>query len=89
MKMKKIIIKPISKADIKTTTTTTTTTTTKSNSVMEKMQILHSSENIIKKTIDDFHLIKEKFDICTDLTDLLYLLILHYGGSLLLLKMEK
>ena len=48
--------------------TTTTETAIKSNSVLEKMEILYGSDNIIKRTIDDIHKIKEKFDNCVDST---------------------
>jgi len=41
---------------------------------MEKMEILYGSENIIKSTIEDFHLIMETFDNCTIQLALLYIL---------------
>ena len=35
---------------------------------VEKTEILYGSDKIVKRTIDDFHLIKERFDNCTDST---------------------
>ena len=54
------------------------------------MEILYGSENIIKSTIEDFHLIKEKFDNCTDSTGpSLCFIILLFGRSLLLLEKDE
>ena len=50
----KTTLKSISKDAIKTTTTTTTTT--KVIALWKKMEILYGSENIIKSTIEGFHL---------------------------------
>ena len=58
----KTTLKSISKDAIKTTTTTTTTTT-KVIALWKKMEILYGSENIIKSTIEGFHLIKENLII--------------------------
>ena len=68
----KTTLKSISKDAIKTTTTTTTTT--KVIALWKKMEILYGSENIIKSTIEGFHLIKEKLDNCTIQLVLLYVL---------------
>jgi len=64
----KTTVKSISKDAIKTTTTT------KVIALWKKMEILYGSENIIKSTIEGFHLIKEKLDNCTIQLVLLYVL---------------
>ena len=40
----------------------------KSETDIKRTEILYGSENIVKKPINDFHKIKEKFDNCTDST---------------------
>ena len=40
----------------------------KTESDNEKTEILYDSDKIVKRTIDDFYKIKEKFDNCTDST---------------------
>lgn len=40
----------------------------KTEHIVEKMEILSGSNKIIKRAIDDFHKIKERFDNCTDST---------------------
>ena len=52
----------------------------------EKTEILYGSDKIVKRAIDDFHKIKERFDNCTDSTVLLYFLIRLYGRNLLILQ---
>jgi hypothetical protein len=62
----------------------------KSEDYVEKTEILYGSDKIVKRAIDDFHKIKQRFDNCTDSTGpSLYFLTLQYGKNLLLLKIEE
>jgi hypothetical protein len=65
----KTTIKSISKGHLKTTITTT-----KVIALWKKRKILYGSENIIKSTIEDFHLITENIINCTIQLALLYIL---------------
>ncbi len=60
----------------------------KNDTDLERTEILYGSDNIVKRTIGDFHKIQETLDNCTDSTGPSSFSILQYGRNLLSERIE-